>query len=55
MEHIRENVAVALLVAALVIVAFWGVTLHLLALLVVVVVVAYLPWAPAVWEHFHHS
>ncbi len=53
MRHVRENVAIALLIAALIILAFWGIELHLLALLIVIVVIAYMPWVPALWEHFH--
>ncbi len=55
MRHIRENVAIALLIAALIVVAFWGIELHLLLLMVVVAGVAYLAFVPALWEQHHHS
>ncbi len=51
MRHVKENVAVALLIAALIIIAFWGIELHLLALMVVIAVIAYLAFVPALWEH----
>lgn len=55
MRHVKENVAIALLIAALTILAFWDIELRLLALLVVIAVVAYPAWVPALWEHRHHS
>ncbi|MGZ4902833.1 MAG: hypothetical protein ACXVI3_05930 [Halobacteriota archaeon] len=55
MRHVKENVAVALLIAALTIVAFWGIELHLLALMVVIAVIAYLAFVPALWEHRHRA
>ncbi len=55
MRHIPENVAIALLIAALIVIAFWGIELHLLALMVVVAVIAYLAFVPALWERRHHS
>ncbi len=54
MRHVKENVAVALLIAALIVVAFWGIELRLLALMVVVAVIAYLAFVPALWEHRNH-
>ncbi len=54
MRHVKENVAIALLIAALTVVAFWGIELHLLALMIVVAVIAYLAFVPALWEHRHH-
>ncbi len=53
MRHIKENVAVALLIAALILVAFWGIELHLLLLTVIVAAIAYLAFVPALWEHWH--
>ncbi len=55
MRHVKENVAIALLVAALVVVAFWGIELHLLLLMVVVAVIAYLAFIPALWERRNHT
>ncbi len=52
MRHIPENVAIALLIAALIVVAFWGIELHLLLLMIVVAVVAYLAFIPALWERY---
>ncbi len=53
MKHVKENVAVALLIAALIVVAFWGIELHLLLLTVIVAGIAYLAFVPAIWEHWH--
>ncbi|MGZ8876118.1 MAG: hypothetical protein ACXW1F_06505 [Halobacteriota archaeon] len=50
MKHVKENVAVALLLAALIVVAFWGIELRLLLLTVVIVVIAWLAFMPAFWE-----
>ncbi len=55
MRHISENVAIALLIAALIVVAFWGIELHLLALMIVVAVIAYLAFIPALWERYDRS
>ncbi len=55
MRHIQENVAIALLIAALIVVAFWGIELHLLLLMVVVAVIAYLAFIPALWERYDRS
>ncbi len=56
MRNVKENVAVALLIAALIIVAFWGIELHLLLLVLITAVIGYLIFVPAVWEHYHpHS
>ncbi|MGZ8933042.1 MAG: hypothetical protein ACXW06_07180 [Halobacteriota archaeon] len=46
MKHVKENVAVALLLAALIVVAFWGIELRLLLLTVVIVVIACLALCP---------
>ncbi|MGZ4951748.1 MAG: hypothetical protein ACXV5K_12045 [Halobacteriota archaeon] len=55
MRHVKENVAVALLIAAMIVVAFWGIELHLLALMVVIAVIAYLAFVPALWENRHRT
>ncbi len=55
MKHVKENVAVALLIVALIVVAFWGIELHLLLLMVIVAVIAYLAFVPALWERRHHT
>ncbi len=55
MRHVRENVAVALLIAALIVVAFWGIELHLLLLMIVVAVIAYLAFIPAFWERYDRT
>jgi hypothetical protein len=51
MKHVKETVAVALLLAALIVVAFWGIELRLLLLTVVIAVIARLAFTPAVWGH----
>ncbi len=55
MRHIPENIAVALLIAALIVVAFWGIELHLLLLMITVAVIAYLAFVPALWERYDRS
>ncbi len=55
MKRIKEHVAVALLIAALVIVAFWGIELHLLLLTVIVAAIAYIAFMPAIWEREEHT
>ncbi len=55
MKHVKENVAVALLIAALIVIAFWGIELHLLLLMVIVAAIAYLAFVPALWERYHHT
>jgi hypothetical protein len=51
MKHVKENVAVALLLVVLIVVAFWGIPLPLLLLTAVIAVIAYLAFVPALWEH----
>ncbi len=55
MRHVKEDVAIALLVAALITVAFWGIELRLLELMVIVAVIASLAFLPALWEHRNHA
>jgi hypothetical protein len=55
MKHLRENIAIALLIAVLIVVVFWGIPLPLLLLTVVIAVIAYLAFVPALWEHRHHA
>ncbi len=55
MRHVKEDVAIALLVAALITVAFWGIELRLLALMIIVAVIASLAFLPALWEHRNHA
>ncbi len=55
MRNIKENLAFALLIAALVVVAFWGIELHLLLLVLTTAVIAYLAFVPALWEHYNHT
>ena len=40
------------LIAALIIVAFWGIPLPLMLLTAVIAVIAYLAFVPALWEHY---
>jgi hypothetical protein len=52
MKHVRENVAIALLIAVLIIIAFWGIPLPLMLLTAVIAVIAYLAFVPALWERY---
>jgi hypothetical protein len=52
MKHVRENVAIAFLIAALIVVAFWGIPLPLALLTAVIAVIAYLAFVPALWERY---
>jgi hypothetical protein len=52
MKHVRENVVIALLIAALIVVAFWGIPLLLMLLTAGIAVIAYLTFVPASWEHY---
>jgi hypothetical protein len=52
MKHVRENVAIALLIAVLTIIAFWGIPLPLMLLTAVIAVIAYLAFVPALWERY---
>jgi hypothetical protein len=52
MKHVRENVVIAPLIAALIVVAFWGIPLPLMLLTAVIAVIAYLAFVPALWEHY---
>jgi hypothetical protein len=49
-KNVRENVAIAFLVAVLIIVAFWSVEIRLGLLTAVIAVIAYLAFVPALWE-----
>jgi uncharacterized membrane protein YGL010W len=50
MKNVRENVAIALLIAVLIIVAFWSVEIRLGLLTAIIAVIAYLAFVPALWE-----
>jgi hypothetical protein len=54
MKNVRENVAIALLIAVLIIVAFWSVEIRLGLLTAIIAVIAYLAFVPALWEKRHH-
>ena len=50
MKHVKENVVVALLLAALIVVAFWGIELSSSPTYCFIVVIACLAFMPAFWE-----
>ncbi len=50
MKNVRENVAIASLIAVLIIVAFWSVEIRLGLLTAIIAVIAYLAFVPALWE-----
>jgi uncharacterized membrane protein len=47
MKNVRENVAIAFLIAVLIIVAFWSVEIRLGLLTAIIAVIAYLAFVPA--------
>jgi len=53
MKNVRENVAIAFLIAVLIIVAFWSVEIRLGLLTAIIAVIAYLAFVPALWEKRH--
>ena len=50
MENVREHVAVALLIAALILLAFWGIELRLGLLVAIIAIIGYMAFVPALWE-----
>jgi uncharacterized membrane protein len=53
MKNVRENIAIAFLIAVLIIVAFWSVEIRLGLLTAIIAVIAYLAFVPALWEKRH--